>query len=167
MKGQGSTEYLVVLGAVIALSLLAATLLGYFADTSPMARAERSRAYWAGPAQPFGIYDAVYRYNGSGASNWTGGVHLVMKNKDKYLQNISRIILNGNSSTFCVSGSAAGAPFLLFNPGQERTVAVIDGSGRMCLSNGTAFARLALNHSSPFINGSLQNGSLALAVSCT
>jgi len=73
IKGQGATEYLVLLGAVLIVALVALALLGFFPGLSSDAKIQQSQAYWTGEAQPFAIVDY-------GISN-DGNATLVLQNK--------------------------------------------------------------------------------------
>jgi len=57
MKGQGSTEYLVILAVVLVVALIVVGLLGQFTGFGKQAKEQQSRSYWAG-AQPFSILQA-------------------------------------------------------------------------------------------------------------
>ncbi len=61
-RGQGSTEYLVLLAVALIVALVAIALLGWFPGVSADTREAQSRAYWNG-AQPFSILE--YRINGT------------------------------------------------------------------------------------------------------
>ncbi len=57
MKGQGSTEYLVILAVVLVVALIVVGLLGQFTGFGKQAKIQQSRNYWSG-AQPFSILEA-------------------------------------------------------------------------------------------------------------
>jgi len=54
IRGQGSTEYLVILGAVLLVSLVIVSLLGSFPSSSSSTKEQQSKSYWAGTT-PFAI----------------------------------------------------------------------------------------------------------------
>ncbi|MFA6329689.1 MAG: hypothetical protein WCX64_03330 [Candidatus Micrarchaeia archaeon] len=56
-RGQGSTEYLVVLGAVLLVSLVTVNLLGSFPSSGSATKEQQSKAYWSGTT-PFAITTA-------------------------------------------------------------------------------------------------------------
>jgi len=54
MKGQGSTEYLVVLGAVLIVSLVTVSLVGGLPSSGSSIKEQQSKSYWSGTI-PFAI----------------------------------------------------------------------------------------------------------------
>ncbi len=54
MKGQGSTEYLVILAVVLVVALIVIGLLGQFTGFSGAGLEQQSKAYWQG-TQPFAL----------------------------------------------------------------------------------------------------------------
>ena len=52
-RGQGATEYLVLLAVVLIIALVAIMLLGYFPGMATDAKITQSSAYWRGEARPF------------------------------------------------------------------------------------------------------------------
>ncbi len=74
MKGQGATEYLVLLGAVLIVALVALALLGFFPALSTDAKITQSETYWKGQAKPFSIQEISVTTDGN--------VTMVLQNKD-------------------------------------------------------------------------------------
>lgn len=74
LRGQGATEYLVLLGAVLIVALVALALLGFFPGLSTDAKVQQSQAYWTGEAKPF----AITEYGISAGGNAT----LIIQNKE-------------------------------------------------------------------------------------
>lgn len=74
LKGQGATEYLALLAAVLLIALVVLALLSFFPGLSSDAQATQSQAYWQGEASPFSIVDSNVMSD--------GGVVLVLQNKD-------------------------------------------------------------------------------------
>ena len=56
-KGQGATEYLVLLAVVLIVAMVAIALLGFFPGLSYDAKKSESDSYWTGAASPFQIKD--------------------------------------------------------------------------------------------------------------
>lgn len=56
-KGQGSTEYLVALAAILVIAIIVIGLLGGFTGFAPSTTIEQSQSYWQG-ATPFSIEEA-------------------------------------------------------------------------------------------------------------
>jgi len=57
-RGQGATEYLVLLAVVLIVALVSVALLGFFPGMASDARITQSQSYWRGQAKPFAIMDA-------------------------------------------------------------------------------------------------------------
>jgi len=56
-RGQGATEYLVLLAVVLIVALVSVALLGFFPGMASDARITQSSSYWRGQARPFAILD--------------------------------------------------------------------------------------------------------------
>ena len=65
-RGQGATEYLVLLAVVLIVALVSVALLGFFPGMASDARITQSQAYWRGQAKPFAILDASIIQGGVG-----------------------------------------------------------------------------------------------------
>jgi len=74
LKGQGATEYLVLLAVVLVIALVSIALLGFFPGLSTDAKMAQSNLYW-GEASPFAIRE-------SGAVGSTTAINLVLQNMD-------------------------------------------------------------------------------------
>ena len=57
-RGQGATEYLVLLAVVLIVALVSVALLGFFPGMASDARIAQSQSYWRGQARPFAILDS-------------------------------------------------------------------------------------------------------------
>ncbi|HIH18981.1 TPA: hypothetical protein HA225_03310 [Candidatus Micrarchaeota archaeon] len=108
MKGQGATEYLVLLAVVLIIALVSIALLGFFPGLASDARITQSNSYWRGEARPFAILEH---------SVTSGGVMtLIMQNNDATgsigMTNIS------------IGAGSNGTSTITFAPGESRTVTV-------------------------------------------
>ena len=56
-RGQGATEYLVLLAVVLIVALVSVALLGFFPGMASDARITQSQSYWRGQARPFAILE--------------------------------------------------------------------------------------------------------------
>ncbi len=56
-RGQGATEYLVLLAEVLIVALVSVALLGFFPGMAADARITQSQSYWRGQARPFAILE--------------------------------------------------------------------------------------------------------------
>jgi len=57
MRGQGATEYLVLLAVVLIIALVSIALLGFFPGLATDAKITQSASYWKGEARPFAILE--------------------------------------------------------------------------------------------------------------
>jgi hypothetical protein len=87
-KGQGSTEYLVLLAVVLIIALVSLALLSFFPGTSLDAKAAQSKAYWSS-ASPIAIVDWGARARSSDGNTLP---YLRIKNTGVYPIRITGII---------------------------------------------------------------------------
>jgi hypothetical protein len=123
LKGQGATEYLVLLAVVLIIALVSIALLGFFPGLATDAKITQSNSYWRGEALPFSIEEH--------AITTDGAVTLVMMNKE------SSGILRVSNITF---GNAvpSGLP-IAFAPGETRTVSLVNYSDGTGMTAGTVY----------------------------
>jgi hypothetical protein len=107
LRGQGATEYLVLLAVVLIIALVSIALLGFFPGLATDARITQSNSYWRGEARPFAILEHTV--------NTGGNATLIIQNNDA-------------SGTLTVTNLTAGAgsngSSMSFAPGETRTVTV-------------------------------------------
>jgi hypothetical protein len=123
MKGQGATEYLVLLAVVLIIALVSIALLGFFPGLASDARITQSTSYWRGEARPFAILEHTFS-----AASANGTV---------FLQN------NDATGTFTVTnlgiGTGANATSTTFAPGESRQMVVSGVASTGGLSAGTLY----------------------------
>ncbi|MEM2137580.1 MAG: hypothetical protein QW568_00650 [Candidatus Anstonellaceae archaeon] len=106
-KGQGATEYLVLLAVVLIIALVSIALLGFFPGLATDARITQSNSYWRGEARPFAILEHTV--------GTSGNATLIVQNYDA-------------SGTLTVTNLTVGAgsngTSMSFAPGEIRTVSV-------------------------------------------
>lgn len=73
LRGQGATEYLVLLAVVLIIALVSIALLGFFPGLASDAKITQSNTYWQGDARPFHIIE--HSYIGS-----SGTLNLILQN---------------------------------------------------------------------------------------
>ncbi len=115
VKGQGATEYLVLLAVVLIIALVSIALLGFFPGLATDARITQSNSYWRGDARPFAILEVAVT---------TGGMAtLVLQNNEAQgtmtMTNISIGTGYNQSGT-----GGLGTTGLLFAPGEQHRVTV-------------------------------------------
>ena len=65
MRGQGATEYLVLLAVVLIIALVSIALLGFFPGMATDAKITQSNSYWRGDAVPFSIVESAIVASGT------------------------------------------------------------------------------------------------------
>ncbi|HIH30840.1 TPA: hypothetical protein HA243_05570 [Candidatus Micrarchaeota archaeon] len=166
LRGQGASEYLVLLGAVLLVALTVVVLLSYFTGFTGELTETESRTYWAGYAKPFAIYDAVHNPSGGMCGGGGQQVELVIKNADKYPLNLTAIYLNSDTNlTICSPPNTATSPPFRFAPNEEKVVAVRVAS-TFCEGKTRNTVWVVLRYDSPYIPNRAQNGTIELYVNC-
>ena len=103
-RGQGATEYLVLLAVVLIVALVSVALLGFFPGMASDARITQSQAYWRGQAKPFAILDASIASGASGTFS---------------IQNMEA---NSNTMTGLYVGNCSNATSITFGAGEIKTI---------------------------------------------
>jgi len=158
MKGQGSTEYLVILGAVLLVSLVTVNLLGGLPSGSSTTKEQQSKAYWTGTT-PFAITTAKVS-----ASTITLSVSNKLTER-VYLTAIEVQDGSGNNGTILT-------PNQVFNAGEEINLMNISFS-RNNPCNGIAvgstyeFKGVSFIYTQGAITGIRQQGTQSLVGKCS
>jgi len=170
-KGQGATEYLVLLAVVLIVAIVTIALLGFFPGTAGDAKITESKTYWAGVASPLSIKDAQPLYtaaNGSVCSTGqTRGVRIVLQNNQ-----VSPLILRGLNfggsavSAFCNARAAAAATSIPIDPGGTAVIDAVIGTGYCSTAGQTTDVAIKLNYSTQHLSGQVQTGAKNLIYRC-
>lgn len=120
-KAQGATEYLVLLGVVLLIALVAIALLGFFPGLSADAQATESKAYWSS-AYPLAIveWDAMGKISTS-----LTNPYLRIRNVANYPITITAVLGGNNQSINFLTNGVAPVPITnsgVIQPGQEISV---------------------------------------------
>jgi len=159
-KGQGATEYLVILGAVLLVALVIVSLLGWFPSLGGATKEQQSKAYWTGTS-PFAI-------STSKVTNTSIALSLSNRLADKlYLTAIE--VQDGFGTTQVIS-----IPNQYFNAGEEMVLtATVANSTNPCFGltskTGTSFEFkvVAFTYTQGTISGIRQQGAQALVGRCS
>ncbi|MCX6772248.1 MAG: hypothetical protein NTV88_00555 [Candidatus Micrarchaeota archaeon] len=103
MRGQGATEYLVLLAVVLIIALVSIALLGFFPGLASDAKITQSQSYWKG-ASPF----AITEY----ALSSTGTLKLRVLNNGPSVTGMTMVFSNATNGTSIPS----------FVQGEEKTI---------------------------------------------
>ncbi len=147
-KGQGSTEYLVILAVVLIVALVAVALLGFFPGLATDAQKTQSDAYWTGTATPFKIMEH------KGTANT---LTVVLQNSDSKKLTLITFAAGGNTSNISTNGVFLGGEkkSAQFNV----TIAgLCVGSSRYAVSGNTIY----FVYDSSSITGQKQGGDAAV-----
>lgn len=153
--GQGSSEYLIILGAAMIIAVIAAGLLGFFPGTSGDSQFAESKSYWS-TAVPFSIADA------SQSSTGAQTLSLAVENRGGYYAEISNVTVTFGSS------SATNATRQYFPPG-ERNILYVDNPPASCAGRAGSVVQygVVFKYDQDPLLGKLQSGSKPLLVRCS
>ena len=157
-KGQGATEYLVLLAVVLIVAMVAIALLGFFPGLAGDAKIAQSDSYWRGTARPF----AVLEHSEIGGDD---NMTLVIQNVDADQREITNISvsgsgLTGNASTFFT----ANPQDKYFSSGEKKTI-IVELSGN-CTTGNTYEYSINFTYNTGSINGMKQYGEKTLVGKC-
>jgi hypothetical protein len=144
-RGQGATEYLVLLAVVLIVALVSVALLGFFPGMAGDARITQSQSYWRGQANPVAILDA---------SVFLTTATLSLQNKGATQITMTNFTVAGLSNNTSVS----------FGAGESKTVTV---TGLTSCAAGTVFDQAVVikyTGSSGITN--IQTGAKNLVLKC-
>ncbi|MFA5108755.1 MAG: hypothetical protein WC492_04465 [Candidatus Micrarchaeia archaeon] len=156
VKGQGATEYLVLLAVVLIVAMVAIALLGFFPGLAGDAKKAQSDAYWRGTARPFSILEHSQQ---SGTTNIT----LLVQNVEANQQSITNLSISGSG----LHGSLVPATDQSFFSGGEKKVLVIPLSGSCTAGNSYEYhVNFTFSNSDGTISNQKQYGEKTLIGKC-
>jgi len=143
MKGQGATEYLVLLAVVLIIALVSIALLGFFPGMASDAKITQSNSYWRGEARPFAIID--HQINTSGAGT------LILQNVEASGALTITAIVNSNTT-----GTSLSSTQVTFGSGETKNISI---SAAPTGTSGSVYDfGLVITYTSPNIAGLKQYG---------
>jgi hypothetical protein len=138
-KGQGAAEYLLLIVAVLGMTLIVISLLGFFPAQAGDAQRAESDVYWGQVSRPFAI--------AGHQENSTGHLTLLLQNLDpepRTITNISvaSVALNGSFAPAVNGSLSPDSSTRFFQPGENKTITVplsvggapVDGAHPGCAS---------------------------------
>jgi len=135
MKGQGATEYLVLLAVVLIVALVSVALLGFFPGMALDAQITQSQAYWKS-ASPISIIDG-----GAISSSGSTYMYLRIRNTGAYSIRLTGIIGSDGGAADQFYGIGCGispaaykniSDYFYLAPGEEKYFAWSGGFGTQC-----------------------------------
>ncbi len=173
IKGQGATEYLILLAVVLVIAIVVVALLGFFPGTATDARMAQSKAYWDGIASPLQISETQPLFTGATGSICTNatarGTRMAISNVYTSQITITSIAI-GNSSaqssaSFCIPGAAPST--VTIDPGGSALVDVVTGANYCGGANGSLGEYyVKFTYSTPYLPGQTELGSKPLSFRC-
>ena len=153
-RGQGSTEYLVLLAMVLVVAMVAIALLGFFPGLAGDARAGQSDAYWRGNARPFAILEHSLTSGGD--------IKLVVQNLDSNSKYLKTITMAGSGIN--ASNSSANT---YISAGQTVSSLIVDVTAGTCTTGSPYEFNVTFTYDSVGgISGNTQRGTKPLVGIC-
>ena len=169
LRGQGATEYLMLLGTVLIVALVAVSLLSYTPSVAGDLLQQESQLYWRGQAKPFTIAESkATASTGAVCGDATNmNMTLVVKNNEKWRLDLDEVYVDSQAWNFCIYGDGSTVGNVSFAPGEQRIVTL----GKPVLPNAcngkqTCQFGIAFKYNSPYMVGRIQNGTAKLVVNC-
>jgi hypothetical protein len=124
-KGQGATEYLVLLAVVLIVAMVAIALLGFFPGLASGAKEAQTDTYWRGQARPFSIQEHAQ-------ASTSQNLILTIQNFDAEQRILTNISISGSgvSTVYNVTGSDR-----YFSAGERKTFTI--NVGQNCTAGST------------------------------
>lgn len=135
LRGQGATEYLVLLAVVLIVALVSVALLGFFPGMASDSKITQSQVYWQS-AQPVSIVESGARVFSGNAITY---LYLRVRNTGAYPIRITGVIGSDGGKITMFSGSNCGATsnenisnFFYLGPGEEKYFSYAPFYGTAC-----------------------------------
>lgn len=165
MKGQGATEYLMLLGAVLLIGLVVISLLSFYPGTAGDTGITQSQIYW-NSARVFSIKEAS-ALSGIGCGSTNGGYKLLLFNTALDDVTLTNVSLDGESRPFCIDGASAPSASIPFGPADKRIIIVEYNSSLECSAGQFASKSVRFTYDEGFSAGLIQQGAKNLMLRCS
>ena len=161
-KGQGATEYLVLLAVVLIVAMVAIALLGFFPGLAGDAKIAQSDSYWRGTSRPFAILEHSMASTGS-------NITIVVQNVDADQREITQISMAGSGLSGMANSTSASSDLYssskrFFSSGEKKTLHVDLGSS--CTSGNSYELYVNFTYNTGSINALKQYGEKTLVGRC-
>jgi len=172
--GQGSSEYIIIFGAILIIGLIVISLMNFTPSTSSDISESESSLYWKAQAKPFIIQEAMLSQGAAWVcGNSQGQIILRIKNTDKFQLNLREIYIDGiPSHRFCAynisSEEYLGQKNESFKAGQERLIWVPTNNYSAFCAKGkrSETVQLAFKYDAPYLADKMENGTMKLYINC-
>ncbi len=138
IRGQGATEYLVLLAVVLIIALIGIALLGFFPGTASDAQISQSQIYWKS-ASPISIVESGALFHPGNGFTY---LYLRLRNTGTYPIRITGIVgADGQKATLFYGAGTCGTPsgaypnisdYFYLGPGEEKYFAWSGAFGTAC-----------------------------------
>jgi len=159
LHGQGSTEYLVVLGVVLAISLVSISLLGYFPGTAGESHEAASKIYWQGDAKPLRVNDAVLTQD----SEFTFDIENAVADPIT----LTNVVIDGTPAEFSEENNFTNSSSVYFGPGEKKLVKIGNFGSFNCAAGRTSDFTLAFGYQSMYGTTRTQVGDKPFVIRCS
>ncbi|MCX8175518.1 MAG: hypothetical protein N3E51_04925 [Candidatus Micrarchaeota archaeon] len=175
MKGQGATEYLVLLAVVLVIALVVIALLLFFPGMSGPVSESESKIYWTGTAKPFRVHEAEYMPVGTRGIccpySYGVGFQFVLENSDPDIITLTGVNIDGVSRQFCAHGEYAPGSSIFFGPAEKKSVDVRVQCGEgpvpdYCTRGQEVNVELIFNYNTRYMQNVTQKGTKKFAFRC-
>ena len=156
-KGQGATEYLVLLAVVLIVAMVAIALLGFFPGLAGDAKIAQSDSYWRGAARPYSVVEHSMVQSGANSV-----LTLILQNTEAEQLKLTNISARG-------SGFAnSTAPNQYFSAGEKHNQ-TLTFVGTTCTSGNTyeLYLNFTYDNSDGSVTGQKQYGEKTLVGKCS
>ncbi|MEM3362440.1 MAG: hypothetical protein QXV83_00200 [Candidatus Anstonellaceae archaeon] len=136
-KGQGATEYLVLLAVVLIVAMVAIALLGFFPGMASDAKITQSDAYWRGQATPFAVAEHA-------RSSSDQNLILVLENNAGEQKQLTNITISGSGISMTYNTTTSER---FFSAGERKKITVNLGSN--CTAGTTYEYNLVFTYTNP------------------
>ncbi|MCX8163693.1 MAG: hypothetical protein N3D10_04050 [Candidatus Micrarchaeota archaeon] len=137
-KGQGATEYLVLLAVVLIVAMVAIALLGFFPGMASDAKITQSDTYWRGQATPF----SVQQHARNSANQ---NLVLVLQNNEAEQKQLTNISISGSGVN--VTYNVTSNTERYFSAGEKKTITI--NLGANCTAGTTYEYMLTFTYTNP------------------
>jgi len=151
LKGQVSTEYLVILAVVLVVALVVVFLVGGFAGLGAASLETQSKDYWAGTA-PF----SIKTFKASGTT-----LDLEMTNNDIEQLSLTDVTIDGTSVW------SAGNTSTIFDSGETQTVSATLPATCGAVGDPFQYPNVRITYNKGGVTGLIQVGAKPLVGKCS
>lgn len=154
MTGQGSTEYVIILGLVLIIATISMLVMGFFSGFSESSEVLESQSYWQNAATPFALIDWKF-------ASTPPKLFVMVQNRASSQLNLTSLNITTRAINFSVE---SGTPNIL-QPGGRAEVIYTASSN--CDPNKVYEAEVTIRYATQSIANLTQNALKPLMLRCT